>query len=201
MYSQYGQDSWVLSRINHKGFYVDVGANDGISISNTYFMEKLGWDGICVEPNPESYKLLLKNRKCICLDNCLDEDVKIIDFYYGDSKEFGCAIVGPDTDAEKNLHYENSLNRNNVIKLATTTLEIVLDKYQAPKIIDYLSLDTEGSEQRILRNFPFDKYSFRTITVERPKPELRELLDRHGYKIDNSVNSHDDVFYLGPSLV
>ena len=135
------------------------------------------------------------------MDNCLDEDVKIIDFYYGDSKEFGCAIVGPDTDAEKNLHYENSLNRNNVIKLATTTLEIVLDKYQAPKIIDYLSLDTEGSEQRILRNFPFDKYSFRTITVERPKPELRELLDRHGYKIDNSVNSHDDVFYLGPSLV
>ena len=201
MYSQFGQDDWVLSKIKNIGFYVDIGANNGISISNTYYMEKLGWQGICVEPNPESYKLLLQNRKCICLDSCVDESVKIIDFYYGDSQEFGCTIVDNDTDAEKNLKEKNSLNQNNIIKLSTTTLEIILDKYKAPKVIDYLSLDTEGSEQRILRNFPFDKYSFKTITVERPKPELRELLKNNGYTIDTSVHSYEDVFYLGPNFV
>ena len=65
--------------------------------------------------------------------------------------------------------------------LKTKTLEYVLDKYDAPSTIDYLNLDIEGAETRVLRNFPFDKYKFLAITIERPTAELEENLKRNGY--------------------
>jgi hypothetical protein len=77
-------------------------------------------------------------------------------------------------------------------------LSDVLDKYGAPSIIDYLSLDTEGSEFRILKAFPFDRYAFRVMTVEHngfPKAmaQLQKLLKSKGYRIAK-VTSAD--FYV-----
>lgn len=60
-YSQAGQDVWVLQQIP-KGFFVDVGAHDGVESSNTYALEKVGWSGVCIEPNPVSYNTLFFNR-------------------------------------------------------------------------------------------------------------------------------------------
>ena len=64
MYSQIGQDAWVLSRIKDPGFFVDIGATNGIEKSNTYALELAGWRGICVEPNPHYFEELVNNRKC-----------------------------------------------------------------------------------------------------------------------------------------
>src|SRR3972149_7086762 len=73
-YSQYQQDKWLYENIfknNTNGFFVDIGASDGIKFSNTYFFEKmLGWNGVCVEPLPDIYKRLIKNRNCICINGC-----------------------------------------------------------------------------------------------------------------------------------
>lgn len=63
-YSQAGQDLWVLKKVGNKGFFVDVGAHDGVESSNTYALEKAGWRGICIEPNPEAYAKLVQERKC-----------------------------------------------------------------------------------------------------------------------------------------
>jgi len=60
-YSQLNQDLWVLDTLKHKrnGIFVDVGAFDGINLSNTYLLEKEhGWNGICIEANSESFKKL-----------------------------------------------------------------------------------------------------------------------------------------------
>lgn len=65
-YSQAGQDLWVLQTAGNKGFFVDIGAHDGIESSNTYALEKHGWTGICVEPNPVSFAALRNNRSCDC---------------------------------------------------------------------------------------------------------------------------------------
>jgi len=62
-YSQAGQDKWVLEKVGPKGFFVDVGAYDGIESSNTYALELAGWDGICIEPNDEAFTKLKINRK------------------------------------------------------------------------------------------------------------------------------------------
>lgn len=61
-YSQAGQDVWVLQKVGNRGFYVDVGAYDGIESSNTYALELVGWIGVCIEPNKDAYKKLYKNR-------------------------------------------------------------------------------------------------------------------------------------------
>lgn len=67
-YSQAGQDVWVLQRIGNKGFFVDVGAHDGVESSNTFALSKAGWGGICVEPNRESYARLIDNRRCMAIN-------------------------------------------------------------------------------------------------------------------------------------
>ena len=68
-YSQIGQDLNVLQFYNHKknGYFIEVGANNGIYLSNTYLLEKkYNWKGICIEPHPIEYEKLIKNRDVIC---------------------------------------------------------------------------------------------------------------------------------------
>ena len=68
-YSQAGQDKWVVEKTNSKnnGYFLDIGAYDGINYSNTLYFEKyLGWNGICIEPDLKTYGYLIKNRSCIC---------------------------------------------------------------------------------------------------------------------------------------
>lgn len=62
-YSQAGQDKWVLDKIA-KGFFVDVGAHDGIESSNTFALEQAGWEGLCIEPS-SFYDKLTENRNCL----------------------------------------------------------------------------------------------------------------------------------------
>ncbi len=78
------------------------------------------------------------------------------------------------------------------------TLESVLDKNQAPKIIDYLSLDVEGAETEVLINFPFEKYTFLAMSIERPSPELNKLLFKNGYVFVK--NFKVDTFYIHKSI-
>lgn len=66
-YSQAGQDAWVLEKIP-KGFFVDVGAYDGVESSNTYALELAGWKGICIEPNKQAYEKLIQVRKCFAIN-------------------------------------------------------------------------------------------------------------------------------------
>jgi hypothetical protein len=74
-YSQYGQDKFAHEKFfNNKkdGIFVDIGAHDGISYSNTYFFEKhLEWQGICIEPLPKVFEDLTTNRNCICINGCI----------------------------------------------------------------------------------------------------------------------------------
>lgn len=199
MPSQHGQDDWVLSQID-KGFFVEVGAHDGCLLSNTDKLEKLGWNGICIEPHPVSYQTLLKNRKCICVDSLIDGKVRIVDFLVGNTGDPGCCIIDEDTD------YNDGRSEwigNESISMATTTLELVLNKYKAPKVIDYLSVDVEGAESRILKNFPFDKYQFKLMTIERPKPELHQKIlelgyEGYGYMLVGEMAT--DFFYINRNL-
>lgn len=87
---------------------------------------------------------------------------------------------------------------SNVTIKTTNTLGNILDRYGAPSVIDYLSLDVEGQEYEILRTFPFDKYAFRCMTVEHNAPhqgdamqkKIRDVLERNGYIF---VKGNDDV--------
>ena len=130
-------------------------------------MEKnYDWNGICIEENKKFYKKNFEVRNCIIENVCIDDSVKNINF--NDTGTMG-GIIGSDTD--------NKTGKNK-LKLKTTTLENILEKNNAPKIIDYLSLDVEGAEFRVLKNFPFNKYKFLIMTIERPKKKFIKIIKK-----------------------
>lgn len=196
--SQIGQDMWVIEEVfNYKenGYFVDLAATGGILINNTYLLEtELNWTGICIEPNPILFKHLKKNRNCIINKNVIDDKSnKIVNFRI-DTEDVG-GIVDVDTD---NKPEEIDENVAIILQLKTKTLEEILDENCAPKIIDYFSLDVEGCETRILKDFTFNKYTFLALTIERPTPELNEILRKNGYIF--AMNCFFDTFYVHKSI-
>lgn len=145
-YSQSNQDKWVCEFLNFKknGFYLDIGAYDGVQTSNTLILEKeLNWSGICVEANKNAFDNLSLNR------NSINLNLAVLDY------EGSCGFAG---DSVCNESVGNSIECN--------TLNNILEKYNAPYIIDYMSIDIEGSEFNALKNFNFKKWQINLITVE-----------------------------------
>lgn len=170
--AQAGQDSWVINQVHNRrknGFFVEIGAHDGVELSNTYLLEKrYQWDGICIEANPKSYKSLQENRRAKCLNICIGEDEGEVLFHLDGM--MGGIIEHPDDVTESNL-----------VRLKTHPLESVLDTHNAPNTIDYLSIDVEGAEEKILSAFNFDRYTFLSMTIERPTPAIETLLKNKQY--------------------
>ena len=84
-YSQYGQDKFIIENFfknKTTGFYVDIGANDGINLSNTKTLEEIGWKGVCVEPLPDKYGQLIENRISECLNIAISNKDDILDFLF-----------------------------------------------------------------------------------------------------------------------
>lgn len=164
-----------------EGFFVDLAAADGITGSNTYFLEKyLGWRGLLIEGNPNFIPELKRNRTSKILNKCCGENIgEEVKFRIDNGQLSG--IVSENTD--NNLRLRSSqLKKAQVITIKTTTLENELIEISAPEIIDFLSLDVEGAEYLVLKNFNFKRYKFKCIAVERPSIELDLLLDLNGYK-------------------
>jgi len=200
-----GQDKWVLSVLKNKrdGFFIEIGAHNGIDDSNAYVLEKdFGWQGICVEPHTYSFEALEKNRSCICENVCisgLNGKVKFIQ--RGRRRQ----ISGIYADFSDDVIIEKAENGHPIIEKDSITLLKLLKKNKCNKIIDYLSIDIEGAEFNMLQFFPFDDYKFLTITVEHnaqlgernidKKNKIFELLSSNGYKKVGSTREEDWYVY------
>ena len=185
--SQLGADRWVLERLGGPRYYVDVGANHGVTISNTYLLDKLGWRGLCVEPvETAGYD----ERTCIIERRILGSQVnQQVDFVVGKDS----ALSG--NNAFLGLHAE-AAHRGRTKAGNSTTLQALLDKHSFPAYIDFMSLDTEGSEYQILKATDLDKYVFGHIAVEHnleePKrTQIRNLLIANGYQLEREVEFDD----------
>ena len=187
--SQQGQDFWVSCEVfNEKrgGYFVDIGANDGVSISNTYLLErKYGWQGICVEANPGIYNLLKRNRRVTCENVCIDQGEGVVTFVLKGALG-GIVDEGLDNTPED--------RRKDIVEMPTVPLEQVLIRNGAPTVIDYLSVDVEGAEERVLSGFPFHEYLFRCITIERASANLVDILQGNGYVLIKKLPALDSFF-------
>jgi FkbM family methyltransferase len=198
--SQVGQDRWVAEIVyggSKGGYFVDIGANDGVWLSNTYVLEKtFGWTGLLVEADERFFTSLRENRSAALAPVCLDAKPGFIEFYRP-SKRMGCGgIVDRDTDAQPHVM---EMRRNDgdlfdVVKIQTVTIDTVFKQYEVPDVIDYLSIDVEGAEHRIFQGFDFSRYRIKTMTVERPKPPLKALLNRNGYAVVGQIKT--DTLYI-----
>jgi FkbM family methyltransferase len=194
-YSQFGQDKYLVTNVypNKKdGYFVEVGAYDGVDMSNTYLLEHMGWKGICIEPNPRLYEKLVAVRQCACSPYAVfKEDDTEVEFM--NDPTGGCSSI-VETDV--------SSNRFAVIKVPTKKLTTILKEHGAPSYIEYLSIDTEGSEYQILKKHDFSLYRFGYICVEHNfndanRRQIRELLESLGYKLQRSNHVDDEYIWSG----
>ena len=185
-YSQWGQDESIVKFYKGKknGFFVEIGAADGIELSNTYMLEKdYEWSGICVEAIPEQYTKLVSNRprSSCCNMAVYNESNNTVTF---DISNGYSLLSGINTHIDKHAEYVNS--NKPTVSVQTISLNDLLAKYNAPSFIDYLSLDTEGSEYEILKTLNFENFKFGYIDVEHNHVEprrtnIRQLLLNNGY--------------------
>lgn len=185
--SQLGQDLWVLEQLGwkQKGFFVEFGATDGVLLSNTWLLENhFDWRGICAEPNPKLFERLRQNRSCALSPACVyrssGERMRfVLADAYGGLEE----LAREDQHVDKRNDYAAV---GDVIEVTTTSLMDLLDQQNAPAVIDYLSIDTEGSELAILEGIDWNRYQFRCITVEHnftaQRQGIKSLLEAQGYQ-------------------
>lgn len=203
-----GLDLYIYQKLGmDAGYFVDVGAHDGKDGNNTYALEKAGWSGICIEPSPVHKADLKKNRKCIVDDSLVYSERTTKKFFVHDYSEPHNQFAKFKQELEQkgskldiiNTHsflggsgivehltkdYEEKMVGKH-IELETVTLLDVLEAHKAPKIIDFLDIDTEGSEYEVIKNFPFSEYEFKIISVEiwkNTKDIMQSLLNMNGYQ-------------------
>jgi len=200
-HSQLRQDIFVLSEVNFKrnGFFVEFGATDGLHLSNTYLLEHgFGWRGIVAEPAQIWHAALDKNRQCHierrCVWSATESD---LEFNQVKSAEYSTVSAFNTCDCH---HYTR--RKGTGYRVTTISLLELLSKYDAPAVIDYLSIDTEGSEFEILNSFDFNRYQFRVITCEHNFTPMRikihALLTSHGYTRKWEEISEFDDWYVMP---
>jgi len=187
--SQCGQDTIVKGLHSQRRglFFLDLAANDATHFSNSFRLEQdLGWHGLCFEPNP-IYWPRLAQRKCKVVAAVVGDTVgEEIDFMmHSGAKQASGGIVGNDFDNKLSRPKTNS----KPFKLFTTTLVDTFMRYGVPTVINYLSLDIEGAEYFVMKDFPFDQYKIEVLTIERPKQILVDLLYDKGYQYIAASNA------------
>ena len=198
--SQIRQDLFVLSELNFKkgGFFVEFGATNGITFSNTWLLEnQFAWNGILAEPAKKWHADLKRNRSCHISTDCVWRST-------GDKLTFNETEIGEistidsftDSDGHKDAR---SSGKRYLVE--TISLQDLLAHFKAPHVIDYLSIDTEGSEFAILNSFDFKKYKIRVITCEHNneiehRTQIYDLLTKYGYERKFVELSEFDDWYI-----
>lgn len=202
--AQLRQDLFVLSEVGFKnnGFFVEFGATNGIDLSNTHLLEKeFHWKGILAEPAKVWHFDLKKNRSVKIETDCVWKQTgeKLMFNEVRDSKYNG-ELSTINSFSASDLHGKARKANNNVYSVDSISLTDMLEKHGAPSKIDYLSIDTEGSEFEILNAFDFERYDIKIITCEHNYTPMRdkifELLSSHGYIRKYEEFSQFDDWYV-----
>ena len=186
-FSQFNQDQIINTFLGNKndGVFVDIGAYDGITFSNSYFFEKSkNWTGFCFEPNPIIFKKLAEIRNSTLINGGVSiNDDELTYKRFSGSQELEMLSGFSDFFSEEQLlRIENELKKEKdsnteVIKVKTYSLDKYLNQKGITKV-DYCSIDTEGGEFEILKTIDFNKIYFSTLSIE------------------DNYNSHEVIDYM-----
>ena len=204
--SQLFQDLFVLYFFNNKknGTFLEFGSTDGISLSNSFTLENnFQWHGVLAEPSPQWHQQLKKNRpNSTIISECIySETGKILDFFVSDHGELSTLIEFKNSEISSmpsNTKERNESGYN--YKVKTISLNDVFVKYFNGVAIDYMSVDTEGSELIILENFDFQKFSPKIVTVEHnftpTQHKLDKLFNENNYSRVFKEHTQFDAWYI-----
>ncbi len=202
--SQLKQDLFVIAKSNFKnnGYFVEFGATNGIDLSNTWLLANhFSWTGILCEPAKIWQDELLTNRSesIINFDCVWKNSSSEIKFKEAHTPELSTIKGFSNFDSHGHERVEGT-----EYTVSTISLQDLLESNGAPSFIDYLSIDTEGSEYEILSAFDFSKFSFGVITCEHNysgnRTKIYDLLTANGYTRVWETASDFDDWYLGPRM-
>jgi FkbM family methyltransferase len=201
-FSQCGQDKWIAETLlpgKRNGIFVDIGAHDGVTFSNTLFLEKnLGWTGLAVEPIPEVFDKLKLNRQCTVINGCVGSPPGKRKFrrVSGYAEMLSGLVDEYDPRHEERIQQETAAKGGSIheIEVDCFDLNSLLMDHQITSV-DYLNIDVEGSEFSIIKSIDFGRIRIKIIGVENNyKDKKAEIfLRKKGYKLHSRVG---DDFYI-----
>jgi len=201
-YSQVSQDKYIYQTFfkNKKnGFFLDIGAHDGIDKSNSFFFEKyMDWNGICVEPIPEVFERLRNNRNCICVNSGISDKNGVATFW----KIEGYSEMLSGLEENYNEQHKQRIKKEitehggilNEIQIDILDINTLLRNNNIQHV-DYCTIDVEGSEEKILSVLDSKEFDISVFTIENnyQAKSLRTLMKSKGYKLHSTID-FDDVF-------
>ena len=202
--SQISQDLFVYFFSNYKknGFFIEIGACDGVHLSNTFMLEKIGWSGIICEPS-KFWHDKIRGRNCIINKKAVfsksGTKIKFDEF----PTEPELSGFGEYLDDDKNKESRSKGYMSEAFRsydVETITLNELISQNTDKASIDYISIDTEGSEYEILKNFDFKKYNVEIFTIEHAyikekRKKIFELLVKNNYiRIFSNLSQWDDWY-------
>jgi FkbM family methyltransferase len=190
------------------GYFVEVGAFDGINWSNTYGLVQLGWSGLYFEPNPEIYNSLLYNHG---KNNKLAMIKKAISNYSGTATLYKAGSVSTIKRETKELYLDlpefahGEIHAGETIEVEVATLDEELDRLSVPAPFDLLVIDVEGSEVDVLEGFSIEKYmptlaiieaheKFRDERLSAKSQDINKYMDNAGY--EKIYSDHINSIYI-----
>ncbi|BAQ64665.1 sulfotransferase [Geminocystis sp. NIES-3709] len=212
-YNETKNDRWIAEYVfpnKRNGYFLEAGAANGKTGSSCYVLEtEYNWQGICVEPHDDFFQQLKINRpQSICENICLADKTENVTYIEGDIETVSAYLSGIQANLEE-FKYQGAevVAKGRKVQKQATTLEALLRKHNAPKVIDYGAFDIEGSELKVLEHFPFDEYTFLALSLEcdyQFRLILNKLLTFHGYKQVKNPFNHNmpwEQYYLHQSLL
>lgn len=216
--SQYGQDAFVLhaffrdehGQYKRNGVFVDVGAHDGITLSNSYVAEQaLNWTGVCLEPLPEPYLALSQHRRCVPINACAYNTRGNVSFTMVSGPPFDlggdASMLSGITEAQDPLHHARIFREGGTITDVTVPSVLLRDVLRDAGIthVDLISVDTEGSELQVFQGMDFDEVFVDVVLVElnyhSAWAALRDFLVSKGFVLFGTLHT-DVVFRNAASL-
>ena len=207
--SQVNQATYLLKYLNYKsGFFIEAGANDGISMSNTYMYEFfMDWKGLLVEPNENRYNKCKENRP-----NSIVENVALVSSDYqkdyirgsfdGDTNSMTARVIDFRQEVFNKNYFKEillHLRQRKIVKVRASTLDNLIKKHKI-KTIDLLYLDTEEYELPILNGINLDKIRPKFIVVEIFPNEnsfnsINDHLENNKYIFCERIPDSDDYIF------
>jgi len=171
-----------------RGTCVEVGAANGERGSNTLYFEKLGWRALCIEPNPQYYEMVQKIRKESVRCACGSENQNNVPFTVFDIGKHNImsSVSGLMPDTRLVEQHDHIINSKSEIMVDVKTLDTILAQQEFDTQIDFISIDTEGTELDALKGLNLDLWDVSLLVVENNfnDPEIEAYLAHKGYYKD-----------------
>jgi len=202
-FSQFGQDKFVdqvLFQGKRNGVFLDVGAYDGVTINNSYFLEQTrGWSGMCVEPQPAAFAALQQARRAICINGCAAPEDGAVDFLQlGGGNEMLSGRVATFEPVHLDLirsATDRPAGEYAAVRVPAFNLQGLLRTHGIDRV-DFLSLDTEGGELDLLKTLDLEALQVRAIAVENNdrRLDVERHLTQAGYRLA-AVMGCDEIYW------